>query len=337
MKTRQRSLRRVPQHVGRHQRGVALIIALVLVSLATILAWKIGYDGYLERRRSTGVLAVEQALQFGMGAEALAADALVKSREQSPQDTLAQPWAQPTQALPITSENNPDGEPIGMLQGSLEDMQGRFNLNSLGHVMPNGQPDPVPLAQFERLLASLQLETKWAQIARDWIDQDQIASIPDGAEDAVYTSQTPPYLAGNWPMTSATELMAMPEFGIERYLKLAPYVTALPNANSIINICTASALVIESLADGLAGEYSDNPDAFLIGRKTGCFPDLKTLQNSMPATQWQKVSTQVVESTSYFRLTTHVTLGTTEFTLYSLLFRGSGGKVTPLLRSFGSQ
>jgi hypothetical protein len=34
-----------------------------------------------------------------------------------------------------------------------------------------------------------------------------------------------------------------------------------------------------------------------------------------------------------FPLTTRVTLGTTEFTLYSLLWRG-GGKVTPLLRSF---
>jgi hypothetical protein len=42
------------------------------------------------------------------------------------------------------------------------------------------------------------------------------------------------------------------------------------------------------------------------------------------------------DSTSYFRLTTRVTLGTTEFTLYSLLLRGQGGKVTPILRSFGT-
>jgi hypothetical protein len=37
----------------------------------------------------------------------------------------------------------------------------------------------------------------------------------------------------------------------------------------------------------------------------------------------------------YFQLTTRVMLGTTEFTLYSLLKR-DGGKVTPLLRSFGT-
>jgi hypothetical protein len=35
-------------------------------------------------------------------------------------------------------------------------------------------------------------------------------------------------------------------------------------------------------------------------------------------------------------LTTRITLGTTEFTLYSLLLRGNGGKITPLLRSFGT-
>ena len=32
--------------------------------------------------------------------------------------TLAQPWAQPTQPLPITPEDDPEGEPIGTLQGA---------------------------------------------------------------------------------------------------------------------------------------------------------------------------------------------------------------------------
>ena len=45
----------------------------------------------------------------------------------------------------------------------------------------------------------------------------------------------------------------------------------------------------------------------------------------------------MVDKSTFFRLTTRVTLGTTEFTLYSLLQRGAtGGKITPLLRSFGT-
>ncbi len=246
----------------RGERGVALIIALVLVALAAMLATKLTFDGWLERRRSSGVLAAEQAFEFGMGAEALAADVLgqngqkpqttpagpsgqsAQSAQNSSQVTLAQAWAQPTPPLPITPENDPEGEPIGTLQGSLEDMQGRFNLNNLGHViLVNGkvEQDPQPLEQFQRLLVAVGLEPKWAGIARDWIDADDQPGTPDGAEDSVYTAQSPPYLTGNWPMTSPSELMNLPGFGADRYRKIAPYVTALPLATATINICTAPA------------------------------------------------------------------------------------------------
>ena len=35
----------------RHQRGVALIIALILVALAAILATKLTFDSWIERRK----------------------------------------------------------------------------------------------------------------------------------------------------------------------------------------------------------------------------------------------------------------------------------------------
>ena len=117
---------------------MALIIALMLVALAAILATKLTFDGWLERRRAIGVMAAEQAFEFGLGAEALAAGVLgqngqkpqgspagqssqstpnPQTAQNSSQVTLAQPWAQPTQPLPITPENDPEGEPIGTLQG----------------------------------------------------------------------------------------------------------------------------------------------------------------------------------------------------------------------------
>jgi len=348
----------------RRERDVALIIALILVALAAILATKLSYDGWLERRRSIGIMATEQAFHFAMGAEALAADVLSNIGQtpkttttqitqanqsttpmntpagQSPnQVTLAQPWAQPTQPLPITPPNDPEGEPIGVLQGALEDMQGRFNLNNLAHMINvNGQvvQDPQPLQQFQRLLVLVGLEPKWAGIARDWIDQDDQPGEPDGAEDAVYTAQTPPYRTGNWPMTSPSELMNMPGFGADRYRKIAPYVTALPGATVPINICTAPGAVLDSFADNLSGEYSGNPDLLASSRRSGCFPDIPTFKNVIGA-QATQLSNRFTDTSSYFRLTTRVTLGTSQFTLYSLLYRNSGGgKVTPLLRTFGT-
>jgi general secretion pathway protein K len=313
---------------------VALIIALILVALATILATKLTFDGWLERRRTLGVLAAEQSLHFALGAEALASDALLQSANGSTV-TLAQSWAQASQPFPLTTDESPDAEPIGVMRGSLEDMQGRFNLNSLGRIKSDGKTqDPAPLEQFQRLLVSVGLEAKWAGIARDWIDADDQPGNPDGAEDSIYTSQTPPYRTGNWPMTSPTELMNLPGFGADRYRKIAPYVTALPTATATINICTAPGVVIESLADGLSGEYSGNPELLTSERKAGCFPDAPTFARILGKSA-DAAKQYYATTSSYFRLTTRVTLGTTEFTLYSLLYRGTG-KVTPLLRTFGS-
>jgi general secretion pathway protein K len=321
------------------QRGVALIIALILVALATILATKLSFDGFLELRRTTGVLAAEQALQFGLGAEALAADVLMQDLQTNSQaTTLVGPWAQPTQPLPITPDSNPEGEPIGSMQGALEDMQGRFNLNTLASLGPDGvTEDPVPLQIFQRLLASVGVEPKWAGLARDWLDQDDVVGNPDGAEDSVYTSQTPPYRTGNFPMMSPSELMNLPGFGADRYRKIAPYVTALPDATTKINVCTAPALVLESLVPGLNGEWSNNPAVLANGRKEGCFPDVTTFTHvatTMGPNAMQGISTRIGMQSQYFQLTTRVVLGTTEFTLYSLLFRTT--KVAPLLRSFGT-
>ena len=69
--------------------------------------------------------------------------------------------------------------------------------------------------------------------------------------------------------------MNLPGFGADRYRKIAPYVTALPSATVKINVCTAPAVVIESLADSLSGEYTD--EVLANGRKSGCFPDVATL------------------------------------------------------------
>jgi general secretion pathway protein K len=331
------------------QRGVALIIALILVALAAILATKLTFDGFMERQRTVGILAGDQAMQFGFGAEALAADILTQNNNPTTV-TLADPWAQPTPPLPITPQSDPEGEPIGTLQGSLEDMQGRFNLNTLGHYAtgpsgaptgvgtgPQTGPDPVPVQIFQRLLVAVGVEPKWAQMTQDWI----LASNTSGGVqaltgDSVYMSQVPPYRTGQFPMTSPTELMNLPGFGYERYRKVAPYVTALPDALTQINLCTASAVVLESLAENLNGEIG-NEQTLAAGRKTGCFPDKTTFQSIVGTKNMAAVTPWIGTNSNYFRLTTRITLGTSEFTLYSLLMRNGGGaKVTPLLRSFGT-
>ncbi len=148
-------------------------------------------------------------------------------------------------------------------------------------------------------LVSVGVEPKWAGLARDWLDQDDVPGNPDGAEDAVYTSQTPPYRTGNWPMMSPSELMNLPGFGADRYRKIAPYVTALPSANTTINLCTAPALVLESLVEGLNGEWSNSPAVLTNGRKTGCFPDVQTFTNVATSFAGPKAMASIGQSHRY--------------------------------------
>jgi general secretion pathway protein K len=298
----------------------------VLMALATILAVKIGFGGFIERKRTTSILAAEQAYQFAMGAEALAGNVLTQDAQSgAQQDTLTEPWAQAPQPIPLRPPNDPEGEPMGMLEGSLEDQSGRFNINNLLKVGQDGKtPDPEALDLFTRLLQSLDIDPKWAQKAQDWLD-------------AVYNSQNPPYLTANWPALSTSELLSLPGFGAEQFQKLAPFITALPIHDARINTCTASGRLLDILTKEY--QYTDNPDILIKGRKTGsgCFPDMKTLENTLDPSRLKVFREEASEKSDYFRLTTRVTLGSTEFTLYSLLYRDSQTKrVTPILRSFGT-
>ena len=306
------------------QRGVALITAVLMVALATMLAVDVGFRGFLDQRRSGTLFALDQGYEIALGAEAWAADFLKKDMQDSQTDHLGETWARPLPPLPI------DG---GTVEGRLEDMQGRFNLNNLIHT--DGTPNPEAVKQLERILAMLEIEPNWATAMADWIDQDTQPGFPDGAEDTVYTGQDPPHLAANMPVTRVSELMVLPGFGAQRFARLKPFVSALP-VGTPLNVCTAPGIVLDALSDDTR-EFSLNPDDLVKRRKDACFPTLEDLRGSLGDEQFNQLKKSLTESSAYFRATVWVTIGTTQFTLYSLLARGGAGSVRPALRSFGSE
>jgi general secretion pathway protein K len=309
------------------QRGVALITAVLIVALATILAINVTFSSMVDQRRSANLFSLDQGFEIALGAEAWAADFLRKDAQQSQQDTLAEVWAQALPPLPID-------EGIGTIEGRLEDMQGRFNLNNL--LFKDGTPNTAAVEQLTRILTMLEIEPSWATIIADWIDADVNPGFPDGAEDAVYTGLDPPHLTANMPITRVSELMSLPEFGFERYQRLRPHVAALP-VGSLLNVCTASDVVLDSLFQPAEKHYSADPKYLPEQRKAGCFPTVNDLQGALSQTAYDAVKDTLAEQTSYFRATAWVTIGTTQFTLYSLLARGGAGSVRPVLRSFGAE
>jgi general secretion pathway protein K len=216
-------------------------------------------------------------------------------------------------------------------------MQGRFNLNSLVAGDNNQYSgDPAAIERFERLLEILELEPKWAKIIADWIDTDTQENFPDGAEDSTYTSEVPPYRTANMPITRVSELYAIAGFDREMYLKLEPHVTALPMGTPI-NLCTASPDVLDALVKGNR-EFTLARENVADLRKQRCHPTVDVFKQGLSADQQQElIDGKVIDVTSsYFRSTVWVTIGTTQFTLYSLLYRTGTNQVRPILRSFGT-
>ena len=334
-----------------YQRGIALLVAVLLVALGTIVAAAVAYESAMTARRGTATYAFDQAVLIGEGAEALAAYGLRQIAWSNSKEIYAgQGWDKPLGPLEVV--------PGVMLEASLEDLQGRFNINNL--VTNYDAPDQVSVAAFTHLLELVGLEPKWTGYVVDWIDKNDQPSIPEGAEDSVYMGQTLPYRPPNRYITSISELLALPGFGRERYLKLAPYITALPHGTKL-NLCTASPVVLDAYLDH--EEFTQDPEGLAKNRTNAgaCFPKLSDYSVAFKdATQWtgaappaagpsgqqaavppaQTGQTKGVQgavgvTSSYFGLTSLVTIGSTEFNLYSLLYQdGQLRMVRPVQRSF---
>jgi general secretion pathway protein K len=303
-------------------RGVALLTALIVVAIATAIATAIFFDTGLLLRRSEGGLARDRAMLLTGAAEAAAARILTEDLDTGASAVHpAQRWS--TRLGPV------DIEHAGIVTGQLVDLQGRFNLNSLRD--PNGQIDPVALQLLERLLTVLDIEPSWAPKIADWIDADDVPTT-GGAEDDVYSVLSPGYRPPNRPLTTVSELMLLPQFDVARYERLAPHVSTLPR-DATINLCSATAALLDALSD--ERQWVGAEEALARNRERECFPRLEVFRAGFrdPAiyTGLER-AVGLGERSRYFQLRTEAVIGTTQFSLYSLLRYESAPPSPPGIR-----
>ncbi len=300
------------------QRGVALVMALLVVAIGTMIAVNLMWQGTLDLRRTDAALAADQGLMYMQGAEAWAADILGQDLVDSPEsDHLGEQWAIELPPLPV------DG---GAIQGKLEDLQGRFNLNNL--VGADGMENELARRQFERLLFSVDVDPALAGAVVDWLDPDTDLRFPTGGEDVVYSDSDPPYRTANSPITSASELMAVAGFDRDIYRSVAPYVTVLPSGTKL-NVNTASDVVLASLSDdidiGTAGSLVEQ-------RADAEFVDIDETFAGLVAPE---MLAEIDGVSEHFLLTATVTLGSNQLTMRSLLQRDRSGITRSVFRSLG--
>lgn len=329
------------------QRGAALVVALLVFALSTalIVAMKGEFDRFY--RRGANIFLAEQAHAYLRGAEDLASIALQadfdqdKQREK-PRDDLLEIWAQPTTPYALD-----DG---GWLLGSLEDLQGRFNLNSLEQSAGEGPGVPryTPAQkQFIRLLQALEEPLVSEQEAiliadsiGDWLDRDGEPSA-NGVEDDYYYGLTPAYRSANGPMASVSELMAVANMSPEIYRALAPWVTVWPVAAAPMNIHTAPPILLRTINvnESLSPLSEADGQTLADYRESTGFADIDDLlSNPVFGTEPEKLSEikpLLGESSAYFLLEAEVEVADRQVRLYSVLqrlerrvgavFRTSGG------------
>jgi len=319
------------------QRGIAAITALLVVAIATILAAELAWDLHVDIQRTESMLLRNQAIQFAIGAELMAADGLRKDYESDTEDNQhcdypGEGWDEEI-TMPFEG---------GTVRGKITDMQGRFNLNNL---LINGVKNQEAVDFFGRLLQQVELDPGLATKVLDWIDPDQAEEF-GGAEDGAYTLQTPPYRAANTWFTTTTELMAVDGFidplatdrEKDKYRLLERYVAALPSGQKI-NVNSAEDVLLlamskDSGSQDAAPLRANRPYCDLLaadGTEGSFMADAKGVIDENFANGYLDVGT------SFYQLKVLVTLGTTQLTMYSLLYRDSNGLVTTKLRYFDTK
>ena len=299
-------------------RGVALITAMLITALASIVAANLAWDNALDVRRTMVNLNRDQAVQVALGAESLIMGMLRQDLEDSETDHLAEFWAGELPGFPIEG---------GEVFGNIEDLQGRFNVNNL--IDRNGKVDTAAMEQFERLLGAIGIDPRFAGVAADWLDSDADAGFPNGAEDPIYTGMLPPYRSPNQFLTSISELAALEGMDKLTFDLLKSHVTALPGRTSI-NVNTATPLVLQSLGENIS---ASDVEGLLMERESAGFNDVEA---AFSAFVTPEAINGLGESSEYFQLKVVVRIDTVLISVYSVLQRGPRGDVTPIVRSFGT-
>jgi general secretion pathway protein K len=276
----------------------------------------------LSIRSSANQLHVRQAWHYALGGETLAKAILQRDLRggdpRVPIDHLGEAWAQPR--APFALDEG------GALRVQISDPSGRFNLNSL---LRQGQPNEAAVAQFRRLLLGLQIEAPYAERLLDWLDADDQPSGGYGAEDNQYLLAQPAYRAANRALQDVSELRLLLEMTEADYQRLLPYVSALP-ADATLNVNTASARVLASVAEGLS---LSTAQGLVAARGSEGYRDLPSFTAQLGGLQVQSQGLAV--GSQYFQVLSEVTVGERRQVLRSTLQRANDGQVYVLARDLG--
>ena len=297
----------------RCQRGVALVTALLVVALGSMLAVSMFHRLQIQIQRSHNLYAMSQGFEFSRGLEAWAIVALQKDLDETGAvDSRQEPWAQGLPAIPVED---------GYLTGQMSDLDGRFNLNNL---FVDGSRRGREVARFRRLLEVLALDPALSEAVVDWLDPDTFAG-QGGAEDGEYLRLIPPYRSANRSFVHPSELRLVQGFDQQIFATLAPHIATLAVADgpTPVNVNTATPAVLMSLHDDITTELAQS--LYKEGRAHHASVTDFLQQQQMQNIQFLQVDPGLSVESRYFLAHGVISISETVQHFYSIIEQGRGG------------
>jgi general secretion pathway protein K len=275
----------------KRQRGVAVIMALLLTTLAITIVASLFWQQQVQVRSIENQRLQLQKQWVLRGALDWASLILREDAKYSSVDTLDEPWAVPlaeTRLDQYVDNGSADGDVASAtLMGSISDAQARLNLTDL---CPDGTINPDEVAAFAQLLNNEHIDPALAQATADLMAAAQ--KKPEA------NAEKPDNRSGPLPMnlTQVDDLLAVPGFTPKSLDKIKNFVIFLPRATPI-NVNTAPAQVLEAGIDGLSPA---DATALVESRNSASFRDIADFAARLPENSLSVSNLEASVTTNYF-------------------------------------
>lgn len=306
----------------RKQKGVALLVVLILLVMMSALAAKISQQ-FCRNLQKTHYQVSQQQLRWAMQAQ----EKVVKDRLQTDATgenkalNLDGDWHQPLETR---------GEDYTVVS-QVEDAQDCFNVNNLlaAEKIPQGQNAPavpekprneqiVEQILTESGISHTTAEEVYQQLV-DYLDGDA-TTAKDGAESDAWAGVLPARQPANQMMRTIAEIKLLPAFPAAAYPKVSKLLCALPDTASKVDVNTLKPEQAALLAALFPGKLTEDDAVRLIDSRpeTG-WENMETFSKALEQTfpQLKDDLPQVAEflsiSSRYFRV--NYTGNTDELTL----------------------
>lgn len=279
------AIRKQNTHTSADQRGSALIITLLLITILTGLVVDFVYEVYIDSSSLSNWGNAQKASLIAKSGQAIASEFI--------RDIKVEKYTDKREVeLPVEQDFGPNIS----LQIKLEDEESKFNINSL--IGDDGRTEDIDaINSLKKMLEYLNINPNLALSIADWIDTD--------SEPRLYNSEN---LAKNDYFWSVDELKLVEGVNREIFDKISPYLTIHKNTNLFkpqININTAEIPVLMSLKDmteTLAKNIIDH-------RKNYPFEKPEDVLNVLGMDQmWGKLSGKISIKCTGFKVTSKATV-----------------------------